>query len=236
MRVGDAGNLAAVRDVLVVGGSPEAPAPGLLRLLADQADLVVVCDAGADACRAAGVPVDVLVGDDDSVSVEGLAYARACARDELVFPMDKDDVDLGLALRWVRERCPAVCACTFTGVSGGRTDHALAVLGLLARFADLCPRVEENDVSMRVLAPRGCFTWNFSPEDVGRTASVVALTGPAVVSESGMRWNLDRAVLEPLSDLGVSNVVEEPGAHIDVHEGTALVTLLRRRVVKESLA
>lgn len=221
-----------VRDVLIVGGSPDAPAPGLLASLADAADLVVVCDAGADACMAAGVTVDVMIGDDDSVSAPGLAYARSRVRDELLFPMDKDDVDLGLALRWVRERCPGVRTCACTGVSGGRTDHALAVLGLLARSADLAPRIEENGMSARVLAPQGCFTWNFSPADVGLTASVIALVGQAIVSEEGMRWNLDRATLEPLSDLGVSNVVERVGARLTVHEGVVLATLLRERVVK----
>lgn len=223
---------AAARSALIVGGSPEAPEPALLRGLAVGADLVVACDAGADACRAAGIGIDVLIGDDDSVSASGLAYARARVRDELVFPMDKDDVDLGLALRWVRERCPSVGECVLTGICGGRTDHALAAVGLLARAADLRPRVEENGASMRVLAPQGCFTWNFSAADVGRTVSVLALLGPAVVSEVGMRWNLDRGRLEPLSDLGVSNVVTDAGARVTVHEGVVLATALRARVVK----
>lgn len=222
--------------VLVVGGSPERPASELVRRLAAGADLVLACDAGADACRRAGVPVDVLVGDADSLSAEGLAYARSHVCLELDFPMDKDDVDLGLALNWVRACCPRMRDLVCTGVSGGRTDHALAVLGLLARAADLCPRVEENGVQMRMLSPAGCPTWEFEASDVGRTASVAALLGEAVVTEVGMRWNLDRMTLAPLSDLGVSNVVASFPASVSVHAGVALVTLLRRRVAKSSLA
>jgi len=228
------GALGAV-SVVVVGGSPERPEPALLRRLAGAADLVLACDAGADACLAAGVPVDVLIGDADSATPAGLDHARATARAELAFPMDKDDVDLGLAIRWVREHAPQACELVFTGVSGGRTDHALAVLGLLARAADLRPRVEENGAEMRMLAPNGAPTWAFDPADVGRTLSAVALLGPAVVSERGMRWNLDRAELAPLSDLGVSNVIEEADAAVTAHEGVLLVTALRERVVKASL-
>lgn len=231
----EGGRSAAGPRVLVVGGSPERPSPRLLRALALQADLVVACDAGADACRAAGVAVDAIVGDDDSVTPEGLAFARSTASQELAYPMDKDEVDLALALEWARKLPGGPFDVTMTGVSGGRTDHALAVLGAAARAADLAPAIEEDRASMRVLSPRGQASWSFSAADVGRTASVVALLGPAVVSERGMRWDLDRARLEPLDDLGVSNVVESAGASVEVHEGAALVCLLRRRVEKGPL-
>ena len=52
------------------------------------------------------------------------------------------------------------------------------------------------------------------------------------MSESGMRWDLDHAVLDELDDLGVSNVVEHVGARVTVHGGTALVALLRDRIEK----
>lgn len=224
----------AARSVLVVGGSPERPVPALVRRLAAAADLVIACDAGADACLAAQVGVDVLIGDADSASAEALAFARSTALSEEAFPMDKDDVDLGLAVAWVRRWCPGARELVFTGVSGGRTDHALAVVGVLARAADLAPRVEENAATLRVLAPEGRPTWDFDADDVGRTASVIAPMGKAVVSERGMRWDLDYAPLAPLSDLGISNVVENEGACVTVHEGVVLVYLLRDRVVKES--
>ena len=230
----EAPSLDAVRRVLVVGGSPERPTAELVRRLAAETDLVVACDAGADACLAASVAVDVLIGDADSASTEALAWARSTALSEEAFPMDKDDVDLGLAVAWVRRWCPGARELVFTGVSGGRADHALAVVGILARAADMAPWVEENTMVMRVLAPVGCSCWQFAPADVGRTASVIAPMGEAVVSERGMRWDLDYAPLAPLSDLGVSNVVEHEGAGVTVHEGVALVCLLRDRIVKES--
>ena len=218
--------------MLVVGGSPERPAPELLRRLAAEADLVLACDAGADTCRAAGVGVDVLVGDADSATPEGLEHARAHTRIELSFPAEKDDTDLGLALRWVRERALGPEGLVLTGVTGGRPDHALAVLGLLVRNADLAPRVEENAVQMRVLSPAGAPTWEFGESDQGRTVSALALLGPAVVTERGLHWNLDRAELPPLSDLGVSNVIESPGASVTCHDGALLVIAPRERVVK----
>lgn len=216
---------------LVVGGSPVRPAPGLLRALVLQADVVVACDSGADACREAGIRIDVLVGDLDSVSSEGLAYAHAQDADERLCSWEKDDTDLGLAVAWLRGRWPAGVRATFTGVCGGRADHGLAVWGLLARAADLQAVVEENDASYRVLvagSPRGA-TWRLRPSDAGRTASVVALAGGTCVSEEGMHWDLDHAMLDVLDDLGVSNIVVAPDARVTVHGGCALVALLRER-------
>lgn len=217
---------------LIVGGSPERPPVELLRALRARCGYTVACDAGADSCLLAGVPVDVFLGDDDSVSPEGLRFARSTARLEETYPTDKDDVDTGLAVAWVRARRPETSEIVLTGVSGGRTDHALAVLGIAARAADLRPTIEEGRSVSRILAPGGRRSWRFSPGDEGRTVSVVSLSPTSVVSESGMRWNLDRAGLEFLSDRGVSNVVESAAACVEVHEGLVLVSMLRAREAK----
>lgn len=205
------------------------PGPALLRALALQADVVVACDSGADACRAADVRVDVLVGDLDSVSLAGLGYARGCGAEELSCSWEKDATDFGLVIGWLRRTYPGGVRATFTGVCGGRVDHGLAVWGLLARAADLEPAVEEEDASYRVLSAAGVPVWRLGPSDAGRTLSVVALEGGTCVSEGGMHWDLDHAMLGALDDRGVSNIVEAADACVRVHAGTALVQLTHAR-------
>lgn len=225
-------DVSASRRALVVGGSPEAPSPALLRRLAAEADAVFVCDGGADACERAGIVPDVLVGDNDSVSQSGLRFARAAGVREVGFPMDKDSVDLRLAVRVAREACPCLETLTFTGVSGGRPDHALAVFGILARACDMRPVCEEDGFCFHVLSPEGASRLDLPACDVGRTLSVIAPLDSAVVSEGGMRWDVSHARLAPLDDLGVSNVVERTPAFVEVHEGVAFAILLRERIEK----
>lgn len=220
------------RRVLVVGGSPQRPSSQLLSGLAREVDLVVACDAGADACLQAGVRVDVLVGDNDSLSPRALRHARSCGALEVGFPMDKDRVDLRLALDWARDRCPQMGHLTLTGVSGGRLDHELAVYGTLARMAKLSPRVVEDAFEARILSPKGASTWEFASDDLERTLSVFALLAPACVSERGTRWELDHAELMPLDDLGVSNVIERHPSSVTAHDGVALAILQRTRIPK----
>ena len=215
------------RRVLVVGGSPARPAPELLTRLVADADAVVACDSGADACRAAGVRLSALIGDNDSLDPLSLRYARDQGACERGFSPDKDQADLGLALQYVRQAYPHVEEVTLTGVLGGRADHELAVLGTLARAADLRPVIEENEACARVLSASGRSFWAFGPRDVGRTFSAMALLGEATLSEAGMRWELRDAPLAPLSDLGLSNVIERADAHVSVSRGVVFAYLLR---------
>ncbi len=222
---------------LVVGGSPEAPTPGLLRRLARGARLVVACDSGADACMRAQLPVDVLVGDGDSLSLAALEYVRSHGAQELGFPVDKDDTDLGLALAWLGGNAArlGVCDIVACGLVGGRVDHELGVLGVLARCAALPVRLETEASTVYFLSPHGMPRLDLSSQDVGRTLSVVALLGPACASESGMRWNLDHAALEPLDDLGISNVVEDARACVEAHRGTLAVIVEHDPIHKASI-
>ena len=147
----------------------------------------------------------------------------------LRYPVEKDDTDLGLAIACAHEEAERRGAClrlTVTCASGGRPDHALAVWGLLARHAEAAPRVAEDGFECRILSREGCPTWR-RPTDVGHTVSAIALLGEAQVSESGFRWELDRATLSPLSDLGVSNKVVAEDCVVTCHSGTLAVFALR---------
>lgn len=204
--------------VLVVGGSPEVPSAEFLRRAAEGCGAVVAADRGFDALRAAGVPCNLYCGDVDTVSEEGARVVAAPAGErgfevELYDP-HKDFTDLSLALRAIRERWGAAdlrCTC----LSGGRPDHALGVFGRLASWPGGIELVEDG-FSGRVLHAGG--RWDISGAR-GRTFSCVPLAPGTVVSERGMRWELERSEVDLLSDLGVSNVVEAASARVECHAG-----------------
>lgn len=225
----------ALARVLLVGGSPQPSRPALVRGLARACDVVVAVDRGLDALLAAGLGCDLFCGDADSVSRPGAELVRA-AEERGGVPGDprgaagerggdsvgeverydphKDFTDLALALRAVSERWPhaaVVCTC----LSGGRPDHMLAVLGRLAGW-DGPVEIEEDGFSARIL--RVGESWTLAAR-VGARFSFVPLSGVARVSESGMRWTLDGARVPLLSDLGVSNVIEDGAARISCSEG-----------------
>ena len=133
-------------------GSPEPSSVELVRALAAGADYVVAADRGAEVLFQAGVRPNVFCGDADSVSPEVAAWA----------PVEKYATDLALAIDCARHeaaRQDARLHLTLTCATGGRPDHQLAVLGLLAMHADASPRVVEDGVEYRVLSPLGTRDW-----------------------------------------------------------------------------
>lgn len=160
----------------------------------------------------------------------------------------KDLTDLALALDIAVRRWPTARICA-TCLAGGNPDHALAVLGQLTRFAagrDGAPSeaagasdaadagaVRRPSSSDSYAAPAVSFVedgfegrvlqagsrWEL-PGVVGARFSFVPLSAAGVVvSEAGMRWELDHATVPLLADLGISNVIEADPAAITCHAG-----------------
>ena len=215
---------------LVVAGSPEPSSPELVARLAEAADYVIAADAGADACRAAGVKPDLFCGDDDSASEDAAAWARDAARASVGFPSEKYATDLALAIDAARHeaaRREAALALTVTCAAGGRPDHALAVVGQLAGADCASARQVEDGFEMRIVSAEGEGTWKLGPEAVGRTFSAVAVASNTRVDERGMRWELSDHPMALLGDLGISNVVTASDAAVTCRSGAVAAFLLR---------
>ena len=208
-------------------GSPEPSSVELVRALAAGADYVVAADRGAEVLFQAGVRPNVFCGDADSVSPEVAAWAHGQASTDIRFPVEKYATDLALAIDCARHeaaRQGARLHLTLTCATGGRPDHQLAVLGLLAMHANASPRVVADGVEYRVLSPLGTRDWRIDVP--GATFSAIALREGTVISEVGARWELHHQPLALLSDLGISNVVGPEGATITCHEGALAVFLV----------
>jgi thiamine pyrophosphokinase len=168
--------------------------------------IVIAADGGLDHARAAGVDPDVLVGDLDSISAIGLAWASEHA--EVVrHPIDKAATDTELAITHAATYAPA--RILLVAGQGDRLDHAVAALGALGAPALATVASLEawwgSDQLHVVHAPHAVEL------DVprGTTFSVLAMHGPAHgVTVSGARWPLTDHTLDPLVGLGVSNVVD----------------------------
>lgn len=221
--------------VLVVGGSPEVASTGLVARLADEADAVVAVDRGLDALLATGRCCDLFCGDADSVGAEGAALVCAAEAGKHDLRPDashvaeverydphKDDTDLGLALRAIDERWPGaelICTC----LTGGKPDHFLAVMGRLAGWSAPVA-FEEDGFSARIL--QAGVTWGLTAR-AGSRFSFIPLSPEAIVSETGMEWELDRKRVPLLSDLGISNVLHTD-AKITCHKGVLVAYLFNQ--------
>ncbi|MGT2929272.1 thiamine diphosphokinase [Streptococcus dentasini] len=102
---------------LIAGGRPCAPARDF--------DVYVGIDGGSLWLLQHGFPLDLAVGDFDSVTVEELALIGQQAGKMIQAPSEKNDTDTELAVKTVLSQYPKA-VLTIYGVFGGRIDHTLS--------------------------------------------------------------------------------------------------------------
>lgn len=113
-----------MKVLLVAGGSPENWPE-----FEENYDCYVGVDRGSWNLLQHGFPLDLAIGDFDSLTVKEKEVIQKEAADFIQAPAEKDDTDTELGLSKVIERYPEA-QITIIGATGGRLDHLLANLWL----------------------------------------------------------------------------------------------------------
>lgn len=185
---------------------------------------IIAADSGADHALAAGLHPEVVIGDLDSISAEGLAWARAHAEIE-AHPSHKDRTDTELALAHAAAHHPERIILLSGG--GDRLDHTFAAFGALgAPYLAGVPHLECWWAAQFALVLHGPSRTqrHLTP---GSPLSLLALHGPCRgVSLTGTRWELHEAELAHLDGRAVSNEATAEVVRITVSHGvlTAVFT------------
>jgi thiamine pyrophosphokinase len=181
--------------------------------------LVVAADSGVHLAQRLDLPIDLVVGDLDSVLPEALARARDAGAVVEVHPTDKDASDLELAIE-AAIRHPGVDRLVVLGLHGGRIDHHLANVLLLAsaRWRDV--HVEAHGAEGLVAVVHDRVVLRAAP---GALCTLLAVGGPATgVRTEGLRWPLEGHDLPFGTGWGLSNEFVAPEATISLTGGTLL--------------
>lgn len=175
---------------------------------------VIAADSGAEIAAELGWPVDLVVGDMDSISAETLARIEQVER----HPAEKDATDLELALAAAMRLEPE--KILVLGGAGGRLDHLLGGLLLLAGDAYAGVQVDAQLGAAAVHVIRG---ERMLRGATGELVSLFAVNGPAVgVVTDGLVYPLRGETLEPGSTRGVSNVFAAAEARVRLEGGVVL--------------
>ena len=122
-----------VKIVVVAGGDSS--------LLPKNQDIYLGVDGGCLKLLEQGLPLDIAVGDFDSISEVDFLKIQAQAKQVVQSVPEKNDTDLELALKTVFEDYPDA-AVTVYGAFGGRLDHFLSNI-FLPTDPDLAPYMEQ---------------------------------------------------------------------------------------------
>jgi thiamine pyrophosphokinase len=178
--------------------------------------MCIAADSGIDHARALGRVPDLAVGDFDSVSADGLAWAVDHGATIEEHPTGKDQTDLELALERAVEHRPE--RIVVAGIGGGRFDHLLANVHVLAdrRHAGVPIDAFVDTALISVIHDERSLHGA-----IGETISLLPMHGDADgVTTTGLGYPLRRERLRAGSSRGISNYFASEDATVTVGRGT----------------
>jgi thiamine pyrophosphokinase len=205
--------------IVLAGGDPVEPD---LRTLLPDGAVVVAADSGLHQAELLGLRVDYVVGDLDSADPAAVERARAAGAVIERHPVDKDATDLELAFDLARDR--GAMRITVVGGAGGRLDHFLANVALLAspRFADL--EIDARLGDAYVVVVQGGRLPRVMTGAAGSLVTLLPVGGDASgITTIGLQFPLRGATLRPGTSRGLSNVLLGEQASVALDQGTLLV-------------
>jgi thiamine pyrophosphokinase len=175
----------------------------------------LAADGGANHLARIGLRPVSVIGDLDSISGPTRAWLEEAA---MVERPDQDRTDLDKALEFAFEDL-GLEAVTVLAATGGRVDHDLGNLGLLARRALGTRLIYEGD-GHRLLAVCGGVRLDAIP---GETWSFWTYDPAVRVTIEGVRWPIEDAVINVDGQPSISNEAIAEQIRIDVTGGSVVV-------------
>lgn len=214
-----------MRTVIIANGEP--PAAADLRRWLRPGDALVCADGGARTALRHGLRPQIVIGDFDSLEAAELGALVAGGAQMVRHPPAKDETDLELALLHAAQHAPGG-EIVVLGALGGRIDHALANMLLLAM-----PALRGCDASIAHGAERiTLIDARVGPVErviegaAGDTVSLIPFGGDAHgVHTDGLQYPLRGESLYVGPARGVSNVLLGARAVVRVSAGMLLCIL-----------
>jgi thiamine pyrophosphokinase len=185
-------------------------------------ELVVAADGGARLAPELGVAIHRWVGDGDSLGDAGVQALRDRGIPVDLAPGDKDESDTELAVRAALD-AGATEIVMLGALGGARFDHALANVALLALPAldGRASSLLAPAARVRLLAGPGALDLS------GRVGDLVSLlpfgADVAGVETEGLRYQLRHELLPAGPARGLSNVRTSPAARVSIEAGRLLI-------------
>lgn len=206
-------------NVTVIGGG-ECSRETLEEAL-KKAPRLIAADSGAAQALGWGHEPELVVGDMDSLS----AGLRATISRERIWRIgEQDSTDFAKVLRVIE--APLIFG---VGFLGGRLDHTLAALNVLAGDPRPIILLGEHDLCLHVPARIGL---NLAPSS---RLSLFPLA-PVRASGRGLVWPLDGLAMQPDAQIGTSNRVAAPGRVVLEFDRPGMLLMLERAALGAVLA
>lgn len=177
-------------------------------------DFIIAADGGARRCLDLGIKPDLIFGDTNSA--ETVAESEIVGIEKVVFPRGTDKTNTEYAIDEAFDRhCSQI---TILGDTGGRIDHTMENMALVARYAGKVALVTRHGLLVGLGPLHECKLSG----STGATVSVIAWGENARIRSKGLKYPYTGESIEAGSR-GRSNEISDNTSSIYVIAGTILL-------------
>ncbi len=208
---------------IIIFANGEIPRLENVRLLLYADDYIICADGGTRHALALGLRPNLVIGDMDSLDKGQWQELENAGVPIELFPRDKNETDLELALNRAIELKPK--KIMIIGALGGRLDQTFGNTALLSdvRLSAFNACIDDGAEEI--------FFCRDQVEVQGRGGDIVSLIpwGNPVqgVQTQGLKWQLHNEILFPEKTRGISN--EMTGEVASIQIGSGLLLIIHRR-------
>ena len=211
---------------IIIFANGELPNQEKVHTLLHDEDYIIAADGGTRHALALGRMPDVVIGDLDSVTKEEIAKIKQNNVDIILFPRDKNETDLELAIQHAFTLSPE--QIMIVGALGARLDQTLGNIALLNNTQSSSPDLRLDDGIEEVFF---CYGKSDIQGTSGDTVSLIPWQGEVTgVLTTGLKWPLQSETLYPQKTRGISNEMLSDTAAVQIKSG--LLLIIHRRVDK----
>jgi len=213
------------KQIIIIGNSLKIKLKEFYLDLINSADLVICADGGANHAHNLGIIPETIIGDCDSIEPAVYDYFKNQGCQIIKLVHDKDKTDMQLAIEHALSLKPD--RLIIIGAIGGRPDHTLANINLLAKPGEVGvkAKIVSEDCTLWLLSSGDKLELETEPGDI---VSLIPLT-PQVdgVFTRGLKCPLSNAELYSTDSRGISNKVVSLPVVVKVGAGRLLAIKLR---------
>lgn len=202
--------------LIITGG--DMPDTDIVKSFVSKASLVIGVDGAADLLYKNNIMPHVLIGDFDTADPNCVAGLKRGGARVIRLQTEKNETDTEAALDYAIQQ--GAEDITILGALGGRLDHSISNIMMLVRAGMKGCKCRIIDSSCELYVSNSHITISGCP---GQTISILPLTGEVYVNASGLKYPLDNLLLGWGSSRGVSNIMAENTADINILGGYALI-------------
>ncbi len=189
-------------------------------------DYLVAADGGYLHMKSLGLKPHLLIGDLDSLAAEDVAELRTTGTTIEVFPREKDETDLELALTKLAGQ--GFKEIRVVAALGGRLDQTLANVYLLEleSLSGIDVRLDDGHEEILVIRDKAQVTGK-----AGDTLSLLAMDRCTQgITTYNLKYPLNRETLCQSRSRGISNVMVGSEAVIELRSGSLLCIHTRQKI------